>query len=110
MIEVVYKTGVYCRHHPYIGFLYSFSVFVLVFDKYLVVGLIASDVCIFLDDATKRLVEILEEILCLAEQTVCRPLIHVEAVVVEEFHYSLHRHCVYVSELCQTCNERAVIL
>lgn len=105
MIEVVYKTGVYCSHHPYIGFLYSFAVLVLVFDKHLVVCLVASDVCILLDDAAECLVEILEEILCLAEQTVCRPLVHVEAVVVEEFHNSLHRHCVHVSQLCKTCDE-----
>ena len=83
MIEVVYKTGVYCSHHPYIGFLYSFAVFVLVFNKYLVVCFVASDICIFLDGITECLIEILEEILCLAEQTVCRSLIHVEAVVVE---------------------------
>ena len=56
MIEVVCKTGVYCRHHPYIGFLYSLAVLVLVFNKYLVVGLIASDVCILLDDAAECLV------------------------------------------------------
>ena len=75
MIEVVYKTGVYCSHHPYIGFLYSFAVFVLVFDKHLVVSLVASDVCILFDDAAECLIEIREEILCLAEQTVCRSLI-----------------------------------
>ena len=84
MIEVVYKTGVYCSHHPYIGFLYSFAVFVLVFDKHLVVSLVASDVCILFDDAAECLIEILEEI--------------------------LYRHCVHVSQLCQTCDERAVIL
>ena len=56
MIEVVYKTCVYCRHHPYIGFLYSLAVLVLVFNKYLVVGLIACDVCILLDDAAECLV------------------------------------------------------
>ena len=110
MIEVVYKTGVYCSHHPYIGFLYSFAVLVPVFDKHLVVCLVASDICIFLDYATECPVEILEEVLRLAEQAVCRPLVHVEAVVVEEFHYSLHRHCVHVSQLCQTCDERTVIL
>ena len=110
MIEVVYKTGVYCSHQPYIGFLYSFAVLVLIFNKYLVVCLIACDICIFFYYATECLVEILEEILCLAEQTVCCSLVHVEAVVVEEFHNSLHRHCVHVSQLCQTCDERAVIL
>ena len=110
MIEVVYKTGVYCSHHPYIGFLSSFAVLVLVFDKHLVVCLVAGDICIFPDYATECLVEIPEEILCLAEQAVCRPLVHVESVVVEEFHYPLHRHCVHVSQLCQTCDERTVIL
>ena len=61
-------------HFPVLA---SVAVFVLVFDKHLVVCLVACDICIFLDDATECLVEILEDIFCLAEQTECRSLIHV---------------------------------
>ena len=46
MIEVVYKSCVHCRHHPHVGFLYSFSVLVFGINKYPVVCFVAPEYAI----------------------------------------------------------------
>ena len=91
MIEIVYKSGVHCRHHPHVGFLYSFSVLVFGINKYPVVCLVAGDVCVLLDGVAEYMVKVLEKPLRLSEQAMRRSLVHVETVVVEELHDSLHR-------------------
>ncbi len=88
MIEVVYKSCVHCRHHPHVGFLYSFSVLVFGINKYPVVCLVAGDVCVLLDGVAEHMVKVLEKPLRLSEQAMRRSLVHVETVVVEELHDS----------------------
>ncbi len=110
MIEVVYKSCVHCRHHPHVGFLYSFSVLVFGINKYPVVCLVAGDVCVLLDGVAEYMVKVLEKSLRLSEQAMRRSLVHVETVVVEELHDPLHRHRVHVPELCHARDERAVVL
>lgn len=78
MVKVAYQSCVCHRHHPNVGFPYSFSVFVFGFHKYFVVRFVACYISILLDGLSKYLVEIFKEALRLAKKSVGGSFVHIK--------------------------------
>ena len=72
------------------------------------IGLVAVEICPFLDGKPHGFVQVLEEQGRLLEQAMGCLLVKIEAVSLEVLHYALHRHGVQISQLRDSGDEGAV--
>ena len=74
------------------------------------IGLVTSQVVVLLDCQSHCLVQVLKNDLCLAQQSVGRTLVHVEAVLIKVLHNTLHGHGVDIAQLGDASDEGTVVV